>query len=184
MARAAVLFADGFEEIEAIAIVDVLRRAGVEVLMTGLGEASRVTGSHDIELSMDCRIADLDVSELDAVLLPGGMPGAKHLAEDPDVQRLVTDARENDKLIGAICAAPMALAAAGIMDGVRFTCYPGFETQVSSGIHTDSRVERDGRIITARGPGAVIEFALELVHDLVDAETSAQLKSGMQVYAP
>lgn len=176
----AVLFAEGFEEIEAITIIDVLRRAEIETFMTGIAGDS-VTGANGVTVSMDNQIGDLDINALDAVVLPGGIPGANNLADSADVQALLQAATAADKQVGAICAAPIALASAGLSEGRSVTCYPGFEDQVTGATCTGERVQIDGKLITGKGPGAALEFALALVAEFGKPDTAAALREGMLV---
>ena len=182
MARIAVIFADGFEDIEAIATVDVLRRAQCDVVMVGL-DAEQVSSSHGVTIIMDTTLAELD-GELDAVVLPGGLPGAENLKNSSAVLSLLKETYNKGKIVAAICAAPMALEAAGLMSGVTATCYPGFESSVGSANMTGNRIEQDGRIITGNGPGSAIEFALQIVRAIGKEDTASALKAGMQVYSP
>lgn len=176
----AVLFAAGFEEIEAVTIVDVLRRAEIKVLMTGL-DGDSVTGTNGITVSMDREICDIRIDELDALVLPGGIPGAEHLAESAAVRKLLQAATAADKHVAAICAAPIALAAADLAGGRNVTCYPGFEARVTGATCTGARVEIDGKLITGIGPGAALEFALALVAEFGQPDTAAALREGMLV---
>ena len=182
MPRVAVIFADGFEDIEAIACVDVLRRASCDVIMTGL-DTMQVSSSHGIRVSMDTTLDQL-TGELDALVLPGGLPGAENLKNSDALCDLVRNTHAAGKVVAAICAAPMVLERAGISTGIKATCYPGFEDQVGSAEMTGARVERDGTVITGNGPGSAIEFALEILNALQLEENSAALRAGMQVYAP
>lgn len=179
MTTVAVLFADGFEEIEAVAVVDVLRRAGLEVLMTGVA-ARQVTGAHQIAVTTDVLLKDLP-PDLDAIVLPGGMPGSTNLAANPEVLKRVRACHAAGQTVAAICAAPLVLEAAGLTKGLRYTCFPGVEKKIANGTCTGRRVEVDGRIITACGPGAAIEFGLRLAAALGRGAEAAQLQQGMQV---
>lgn len=180
MKHAAVLFANGFEEVEAISIVDVLRRANIQTIMVGIDEMLEM-GAHQIAIHMNQLIDELDADHLDALILPGGMPGAKNLAECPQVQGLLQKMDGLQKTIGAICAAPIALQAAGILRGRTVTCYPGVESQLTDAKHSDAMVETDGNLITGRGPGAALDFALALVARLVDQKTADSLREGMLI---
>ncbi|MBI4394885.1 MAG: DJ-1/PfpI family protein [Candidatus Omnitrophica bacterium] len=174
-----VILAEGFEEIEAITPVDVLRRAGVEVTLAGLS-ARTVSGAHGVKFQADVTLDEYrDLP--DAIILPGGMPGAQNLAESKKVAELIKKMNAQKKVVGAICAAPaLALAPTGILDGKRATCYPGFEKNFSSAItFSKDRVVRDGNIITSRGPGSALEFALELVEQLVGCEKAKKLSEAM-----
>src|SRR6185503_6874935 len=151
-----------FEEIEAVTIIDVLRRAEIRVLVASSAPGP-VRGSHDIEVTADTALASVTADAVDMIALPGGMPGAANLARDPEVQRLVRELAEAGKFTCAVCAAPIALAAAGVHRGKRITCYPGFEDQLAGGMVVEDRVVVDGTLVTSRGPGTALEFALALV---------------------
>ncbi len=178
MAQAAVLLANGFEEIEAVTIIDVLRRAGVEVKAAAL-EGDSVLGSHDIRVTADCGIGELDVDALDAVVLPGGMPGAEKLRDDARVKQLLVAAAGAQKLVCAICAAPIALDAAGVIGGRRATSYPGFVLEDAE--YSTDRVVEEDHIVTSRGPGTALEFSLALVRRLVGHEKATDLRQKMLV---
>ena len=179
--RVLIILADGFEEIEAITPIDVLRRAGVEVAVAGLS-GKMVTGAHGIHFQADLALDDYKDLP-DAIILPGGLPGAQNLGESKKVTELVKKMNSQNKVVGAICAAPaLVLAQTGILDGKRATCYPGFEKKFPSSITFSSdRVVVDGNIITSRGPGSAFEFALELVEQLVGKGKAETLKEGMLV---
>jgi len=170
----------GFEEIEAVAIIDVLRRAEVRVLVASSARGP-VRGSHDIELTADTALAEVSADAVDMIALPGGMPGAANLARDPEVQRLVRELAAAGKYTCAVCAAPIALAAAGVHRGKRITCYPGFEDQLAGGTVVEDRVVVDGTLVTSRGPGTAVEFALALVGILRGQTASAELAKRMLV---
>ncbi|MBI3999896.1 MAG: DJ-1/PfpI family protein [Candidatus Omnitrophica bacterium] len=176
-----VILAEGFEEIEAITPIDVLRRAGVEVTLAGLG-SQIVAGAHGVKFQADVALNDYHGLP-DAMILPGGMPGAKNLGESKKVAELIKKMNSQNRIVSAICAAPaLALAPTGILDGKRATCYPGFEENFSGAItFSTDRVVTDGNIITSRGPGSALEFALELVEKLVGKEKAETLSEGMLV---
>jgi 4-methyl-5(b-hydroxyethyl)-thiazole monophosphate biosynthesis len=178
MTKALVLLANGFEEIEAVTIIDVLRRAGVSVVAAGL-EPGRACGSHDIALETDASLDSVDATAFDAVILPGGMPGSARLRDDRRVTALVSDFAARGKLVAAICAAPIALDAAGVLKGRRATSYPGHE--LPSAEFSEERVVEDGNVITSRGPGTALEFALALAVRLAGPERAAELRSAMLV---
>jgi len=180
MARVCVLLADGFEEIEAVTIVDVLRRAEVEVVTLGVA-GREVTGSHGISLVADRPLADGMDAAWDMVVLPGGLPGATTLRDDPGVQALVRRQHENGGRLAAICAAPIALGKAGVLEGRAATSYPGFEGELTGADCRADRVVRDGTVITSRGPGTALEFSLELVRELRDAQVAEGLAGAMLV---
>jgi 4-methyl-5(b-hydroxyethyl)-thiazole monophosphate biosynthesis len=173
--KAAVLFKDGFETIEALTVVDVFFRGKVECLMVGM-DKDEVISSHNIKVKMNCTFDEL--GDVDLVVLPGGLPGATNLQGDSRVINLIKKMYDEGKYVAAICAGPISLETSGIIKGKKFTCAPGFSEQIPSGIFTDSFVEVDGRIITARGPAATLEFAYTLL-DLMGGNSSV-LREGMQ----
>ena len=174
-----VILADGFEEIEAVTPIDVLRRAGLEVLAAGVGKR-QIEGAHGVRFETDIVLEQYS-GVPDAVVLPGGLPGADNLKKSKAVSDLLSRMQKSDKIIAAICAAPArVLAPSGMLDGKKATCYPGFEGEFSSKTtFMPDRVVRDGRIITSRGPGSALEFSLELVRSLVDEKTAAKLSEGL-----
>ena len=176
MIRVLILLADGFEEIEAVTLIDVLRRAGVEVIGASLGDTC-VRGAHNISLLADCRLGDNQSESFDCVLLPGGMPGSRNLRDDPRVLALLRQSANEGKYVGAICAAPIALEAAGVIKGKRATSYPGFD--LPSARYCEDRVVVDGKVVTSRGPGTALEFALEWVKILVGSGEAEQLRQEM-----
>lgn len=176
MSKALVFLAEGFEEIEAVTLIDVLRRAGVDVRAVSLGELC-VRGAHDLSVMADCRLDDVADEIFDVLLLPGGMPGARHLRDDERVLACVKAQHKAGRYLGAICAAPIALQAAGVLTDKRATSYPGFD--LPSARYCEDRVVIDGKIVTSRGPGTALEFALEWVKILVGAEKAEQLRQGM-----
>ncbi len=172
--------APGFEEIEAVTIVDVLRRAEVPVTVVGLTPGP-VTGAHGLKVDTDATIDQVDAADVRAMVLPGGMPGATNLREDERVLALLRTLHGSDRTVAAICAAPMVLGAAGLLEGVEATCYPGFEEHLTGARHSQQRVVRAGRVLTSRGPGTALEFALALVEELGAPERAAELRAGMLV---
>lgn len=179
--RVIVPLAEGFEEIEAVTIIDVLRRAGAQVTTAYL-KSNHVTGSHSIAVTADAGIDDVMVGDYNCIALPGGMPGSENLKSDSRVIALVRAMAKAGKFTAALCAAPMVLGAAGVLEGKRATCYPGFEDSMTGARPVADPVVRDGTVITARGPGCAIPFALELVSALGEKEISENLKESMQVY--
>ncbi|WP_455383067.1 DJ-1 family glyoxalase III [Salinispira pacifica] len=174
--RAAVLFAPGFEEVEGVTQVDFLRRAGIEVLMVGVGRRD-VAGNHDIRVHTDIELDELpgDLA-LDAVVLPGGMPGAKNLAEHALVRPLVERLFSDGRLVAAICAAPgVVLGQTSVLDGRPFTCFPGYEERVPRGRFSEDRVVISDNVITSRGPGTAAEFAEAIVTYLVSSDAAREL---------
>lgn len=174
-----VFLANGFEEIEALAVVDVLRRANVEVVTVGVGTAVSC-GAHGMSVCADIAETDLDLSKIKGVVLPGGMPGALNLEKSAVVMDALRHAVDHNLLVGAICAAPSILGRAGYLQGKKATCYPGFESELTGAILVDDAVLTDGNITTACGPGVAIDFALELVRVLVSAEKAEEIRREMQ----
>lgn len=179
MGKVYVFFADGFEEIEAFTSVDVLRRAGLNVEMITVTPDEIVKGAHAVPVLCDRNIANCDFSDADLLLLPGGMPGAATLGESSDLRKLLLRFAEQGKPLAAICAAPMVLGGLGLLKGKRVTCYPGFESYLEGAECTGAMVERDGNIITGKGPGAAMEFALSVVELLKGKEMVQELKEAM-----
>jgi 4-methyl-5(b-hydroxyethyl)-thiazole monophosphate biosynthesis len=172
MPRVAVLVADGFEEVEGVTVIDFLRRSGVEVTVAGV-TGERITASRGVVVVPDAPVESLVAEELDAIVLPGGAQGAKNLAGSESSLGLVRALFMQGKLVGAICAAPaIALAKAGVLAGRQFTCYPGFEKNVSEGTFREDRVVVDGNLITSRAPGTAAEFAVALIKRLVGQEAA------------
>ena len=175
-----VLLADGFEEIEALAPVDLLRRAGLTVVTVSVGEDSVVNGAHGISVATDANISDIEGCEdAELLMLPGGMPGTTNLNASKDVHRLIDSAVKGGKRIAAICAAPMILGEKGLLEGKNATCYPGFEQHLLGAKEIGGRVVTDGLITTAKGAGVAVEFALELVSLLCGAESAEKIKNGI-----
>lgn len=173
-----VFLANGFEEIEALATVDILRRAGLDVKTVGVGSATPV-GSHDMPIVADMAEENLLLGEMDAVVLPGGMPGTLNLENSAVVQKAISFAMERNLPVAAICAAPSILGHAGYLQGKSATCYPGFESELKGAILCDG-VVTDGNITTACGAGVAIDFALQLVAQLVSDEMAESIRRGIQ----
>ena len=162
-----VLLANGFEEIEALTPVDVLRRAGLEVVSCGLS-GIKVRGSHGITVIADTLPEDIDISKVDMVILPGGMPGATNIDSHHFTDKIIAATIENGGRLAAICAAPLVLGRRGLLEGKKATCYPGFEEELRGATVTGEGVVTDGSITTAKGMGVALEFAKELVRLMVD----------------
>lgn len=172
--------ANGFEETEAIAPIDILRRSEIKVVTVGIGEEV-VVSSHGIAVIPDITEVDfVPTEELDMILLPGGMPGTLNLEKSRTVQDAIDYCVKNNKWIGAICAAPSILGKKNLLNGKRATCFPGFEQFLNGAEISDELVVRDGKIITAKGAGAAIEFGLSLCAALTDGETAGRLRKSMQ----
>lgn len=175
--KAIVVFAEGFEEIEAIAQVDILRRASVQAEMVGL-DSAEVLGAHGIAVKMDRVLADAE--DADAIVLPGGLPGAENLGKSAKLGRVLQEMNAKGRLIAAICAAPAcALAAHLPLAGKKATCYPGFEDRLGPGVqYAVQDVVRDGNVMTSRGPGTAMRLAIELVRALAGDEQAEALAKG------
>lgn len=176
MCKTAIFMADGCEEIEGLTVVDVLRRAGLAIDMVSVNGASTVTGSHGITFHADKTFEEADLDSYGAAVLPGGMPGTLNLSEHAGVCSAIQSFAENGKLVAAICAAPSVLGAAGILNGKRAACHPGFEDKLTGALCLEEAVVTDGNIITSRGMGTAIDFALAIVEYLKDASAVSDLK--------
>lgn len=175
MKRVAVIFADGFEEIEAVSVVDILRRGGVEVVMVGL-DKNAITGAHGIKISTDCTLYDFKSDDFDMIVLPGGSVGVANIGANLKMREIIKQFDKQSKQIAAICAAAIALGMAEILKG-KFTCYPGCETAVQGGEYTnDQNVVTDGNITTSAGPATAMEFGLSLLRLLVGDEMYKKVK--------
>jgi 4-methyl-5(b-hydroxyethyl)-thiazole monophosphate biosynthesis len=170
--------ADGFEEIEALTPVDILRRAGKQVTTVGIG-GKTVTGSHGISVLADVADTDLALTDADMIILPGGMPGTLHLDASPVVHHAIDSAMTKGTYIAAICAAPTILGKRGLLDGKKAICYPGMEADLKGATLADSTVVQDGKIITAAGMGAALPFALKLVEILCGADAAKKLATAV-----
>jgi len=175
-----VFLANGFEEVEALTVVDYLRRMDIEVDTVSITQEKQVNGAHDIPVLADKTIDEIDeVDSYDGVVIPGGMPGATNLRDNPRVIEIVKEMDNKGKLAAAICAGPIVLEKAGVISGKKVTSYPGFEDQLSSGVYEQESVVRDQNIITARGPALAVDFAIEIVKYLLGQEKADELKKGI-----
>lgn len=179
MAKVYEFLANGFEEIEALAPVDILRRGGVDVKTVSVTASLAVESAHGITITADCHIDDIDPTEADLLILPGGMPGAQNLLDHEGVCAAMVHQHEEGKLIGAICAAPMVLGQLGILNGRRATCYPGFERLLDGADYTAELITVDGNITTGRGPGAAMAFGYQLLSNFATQEVIEEMKKGM-----
>ena len=171
-----VFLADGFEEVEALTVVDYLRRVNIEIDMVSITDDKQVKGAHEIKVLADKVIKDIDASIYDGVVIPGGMPGASNLRDDDRVIDIVKSMNKEEKMIAAICAGPIVLDRAGIIKGKGVTSYPGFEDQLNDVLYKEVAVVRDRNIITSRGPAFAVDFALEIVKYLLCEKRVEALK--------
>ncbi len=173
MVKALVFLATGFEEIETVTIVDVLRRAGIEVTVAGVTPKT-IEGAHEMKMVPDSFLEDVQVEDFDAIVVPGGNPGYKNLRKDSRVIAMIKKAFNSNKLIAAICAAPAVLSDAGTLEGKACTIYPGMENELEKGggIPKQDVVVVDENIITSRGPATALPFAIKLVEILVGKEAA------------
>jgi len=187
MKKVLVFLADGFEEIEAVTAIDYLRRAGADVVVAATGTASRmVTGAHKLAVTADMMLDDYLAAAKgvlpDAVVVPGGMPGAANISRCKKALELIQAVGENDSLVAAICAAPaVVLPATGVLAGHKWTCYPGMKAKAGpyAITYTDGPAfVADGNLVTGRGPGAAEQFAMEVVRVLFGNEAAAEIKTG------
>ncbi len=179
MPRVLVPVADGSEEMEMITIVDILRRADFDVTIASL-TGEMIVASRGTKIVPDCSMEDAQARDFDLVVLPGGMPGADHLGKDTRVQEILKKTADDGHLVGAICAAPRVLAQAGLLDGKRATCYPGFLDGISASVASMGQaIERDGNVITSRAAGTAVDFALALVEALADNQKRDEVEKGL-----
>ena len=158
-----VFLADGFEEIEALAPVDILRRAGLSVKTVSVMEEQVVAGAHGVPVLADVMFDEVNAEDAEMILLPGGLPGATNLDAHQGLSQMILDFAKEEKPLAAICAAPLVFGNRGLLEGKKATCYPGFETYLKGAQYTAALVEKDGNFITGKGPGAAMEFAFAIV---------------------
>lgn len=174
-----VFLAEGFEEVEALTVVDYLRRANIEVDTVSIGD-KMVKGAHDIIVSADKLISEIESAGIyDAVVIPGGIPGATNLRDNDRVIEIVKSLNEEDKLLAAICAGPIVLERAGVIGGREITSYPGFEEELADCKYMEASVVRDGNIITSRGPALAVDFAIEIISYLQGERKIKEFKKGI-----
>ena len=171
--------ANGFEEVEALCPLDLIRRAGLDIKTVGVG-GSRITGAHGITVEADMTAEELVDEKPTAVILPGGMPGTTNLDASSIVHKSLDDANREGALVAAICAAPMILGKRGDLRGKEAICFPGFEDKLTGAKISSKKVVRDGKIITGKGMGVALDFGLALVAALVSEEKAAELRAQVQ----
>ncbi len=173
-----ILIAEGFEEIETATVYDVLKRAGVDVITAGLN-AGTVTGSRGLKIVVDEKIGKRNVSDIDGLVVPGGYPGYVNLANSPEALKLIKEMADKGKHLASICAGPVVLEKAGVITGRTVTCFPGMEDELQTAIFSPERVVQDGNIITSRGPGTALDFALKLAEAWVSPDVARKLREEM-----
>lgn len=179
MSKIGIFMADGCEEIEGLTVVDIVRRAKMEIVMISVTGKKEVTSSHKVTFLTDALASEVNYEEFDGIVLPGGMPGTLHLGEDKTVNEVIRKFAAEGKLVCAICAAPSVLGAAGILQGKNATCHPGFEEKLEGAVFSEKSVVVDGNVITSRGMGTAIPFALEIVRYFKDDVAVEEIKKGL-----
>lgn len=180
MNRSFVFLADGFEEIEALTVVDVMRRAGMDVKTVSINKTNKVTGAHGIGVEADILFDEADYSDAEWLVAPGGMPGATHLHEHAQLSALLSSHNDKGGKIAAICAAPaVVLSPLGILDGKEATCYPGFEQMCEKAVMKNQPVVALDRIITGNGPASATKFALAIVANSMGEAIAREVADGM-----
>ena len=179
MSRVCIFFAPGLEEIEGLTVVDLMRRADIPIRIVSIGDTLEITGAHGIRITADSRFADMDFSDTEMLVLPGGAPGTCNLNACEPLKTLLRDFYNKGKYIGPICAAPMVLGHLGFLEGRKATCYPGFEKDLIGAVHVTDAAVIDGHIITSRGLGTAIEFAAALIGLLTDEATAEDIKKSV-----
>jgi protein deglycase len=180
MPRVAVILADGFEEVEAIAIIDVLRRAEIHTVIAGLHD-NHIISARNVKIIPDTVIDTIKADDFDMIVLPGGQPGSDNLNADPRVKELIRSFSEKGKLMGAICAAPYVLANAGVLAGKRATSYPSYKDQLGNVRYEEKSVVVDGNVLTSRGAGTALAFGLAIVEKLISRDKALKIKDSMLV---
>ncbi|HPW89837.1 MAG TPA: DJ-1/PfpI family protein [Paludibacteraceae bacterium] len=171
--------ASGFEEIEALTVIDVLRRAEIEVKMVSITDDLTVIGAHNIPVVADCLLKDVDFATAEYLILPGGMPGSTNLANCEQLTMHLKHHHEAQKPLAAICAAPLVFGRLGILKGVEAICYPGFEHELQGAHLSKQNVVQSQRVVTAKGPAYALEFALQLVKSIKGSEVADAIRQGM-----
>lgn len=179
MSKVYVFLAEGFEEIEGLTVVDLLRRAKIETEMVSIMNGKQIKGSHGIKVTADSMFADVDFSDADLLVLPGGMPGTLNLGNHEGLCELLKKHYEAGRKIAAICAAPSVFGQLGFLNGRVATCYPGFESKLEGAIICAAKVAVDGNVTTAKGMGAAIDFSLKLIEQLIDKEKALEISEGI-----
>ena len=179
MSKALIVFADGFETVEALMTVDILRRGGVEVTMASIYDSVEVTSAQDIVVKTDSILKNENIMEYDIIILPGGQPGTTNLSQSNDVKLAVMAMNGVKKKIAAICAAPTVFGQYGILQGKKACCYPGLEESLTGAEVTYDNVTVDGNIITSRGLGTALDFALEILEELTSTAKAGMIRKSV-----
>ena len=179
MKNAYIFFADGFEDIEGLMVVDLFRRAGIHITTVSITDSPEVVTSHQVPLRCDTTFAAENFDDADILILPGGMPGTTHLKECEPLRRLLLEHAQKGTRIAAICAAPTVLSDLGLLKDRSVTSYPSCEPQIEAARYLQERVVVDGNITTSRGLGTAIDFALSLIGQLLDAETAEKISTSV-----
>ncbi len=179
MSRLGIFIADGCEEVEALTVVDIVRRAKLEIDMISINGTKQVTSSRNVTFMTDTTKEEADFSAYDGIILPGGMPGTVHLGEDDTVSQVICEFAKEGKLVAAICAAPSVLGQAGILNGKKAACHPGFEEKLTGAEVFFSPVVCDGNVITSRGMGTAVPFGLAVARYFTDDATIEHVKAGL-----
>ena len=179
MSKVCVFLAEGCEEVEALMVVDLLRRAGIETFMVSVTSSLQVTGSHGIQVKADRLFEEMFYSDIDALVLPGGIPGTPNLANHLGLVELLKEFYQKDKMLAAICAAPSVLGDLGLLAGKKATCHPGCEAHLLKAQVVEDEVAADGNVVTSRGLGTAIPFGLQLIRCLADEETAQKVQDAI-----
>lgn len=177
--KVCVFLADGFEEIEGLTVVDLLRRAGIEVTTVSIKDSLTIHGAHGIDVQADKLFEEVNYEENDMTVLPGGMPGTLHLGEHQGVKKVLEQFYQNKKYVAAICAAPSILGKYGMLKGRKATSYPGFEDALVGAEYVYEAVAADDFVITSRGMGTAIEFSLKLIEKLLNADKAEAIRKSI-----
>ncbi|MCR5452993.1 MAG: DJ-1/PfpI family protein [Lachnospiraceae bacterium] len=179
MSKYAIMIANGCEEVEALTVVDLLRRAGIELDMVNIHDKNEVTSSHNITFQTDVMLSGVEATDYEGIILPGGLMGTNNLKANEKVLKLLTALDSKGRLVAAICAAPTVLGEAGVLVGKKATCYPGCEKDLTGAVYYDEKVVVDGNTITSRGVGTAIPFALELIAYIIGKDKADEIAKGI-----
>ena len=176
MKKVGIFLADGCEEIEGLTVVDIVRRAKLEMTTISITDKKEVTSSHNVTFLTDALASEVDFDGFDAIVLPGGMPGTLNLGASDMVNKVIKKFAGEGKIVAAICAAPSVLGKCGILEGKKATCYPGFEDKLTGAEIVNKAVVTDGNVITSRGLGTSMEFGFELIKKLISEEKAEEVR--------